>query len=109
MVFDQPRLNAALTDDDLVKIDSPREHLPAGPEALAAYGCIVLGDVSPEQLPPADRKRLEQFVAERGGTLVIVAGKRYMPMAYPETPPPAGGARGGGRRRGRPHPQDAAH
>jgi hypothetical protein len=53
----------------------------------------VLGDVSPEQLPPADEKRLEQFVAERGGTLVIVAGKRYMPTAYLGAPPPAGGGR----------------
>ena len=82
VVFDQPRLNPALTDDKLDKIGGPREHLPAGPDALSDYDCVVLGDVSPEQLPPADRKRLEQFVAERGGTLVVVAGHRYMPTAY---------------------------
>ncbi len=93
VVFDQPRLNTGLTDAALEDIGSPWEHLPAGPEALAKYDCVVLGDVSPEQLPPADRKRLEQFVADRGGTLVVVAGKRYMPMAYPEPPPaPKGGA-----------------
>jgi hypothetical protein len=82
VVFDQPRLNPALTDDNLDKIGGPREHLPAGPDALSDYDCIVLGDVSPRQLPPDDRKRLEQFVGERGGTLVIVAGKRYMPLAF---------------------------
>jgi hypothetical protein len=84
VVFDQPRLNTRLTDEDLDKIGSPRQHLPAGPDALADYDCIVLGDVSPGQLPPADRQRLEKYVAERGGTLVVVAGKRYMPLAYPE-------------------------
>jgi hypothetical protein len=84
VVFDQPRLNTRLTDEDLDKIGSPRQHLPVGPDALADFDCIVLGDVSPEQLPPADRQRLEKYVAERGGTLVVVAGKRYMPLAYPE-------------------------
>ena len=84
VVFDQPRLNTLLTDQDADAIGSPRLHLPAGPDALSDYDCIVLGDVSPEQLPLADRQRLEKFVAERGGTLVVVAGKRYMPMAYPD-------------------------
>ena len=102
VVFDQPRLNTALRDEDLEKIGSPREHLPPGPDALADYDCIVLGDVSPEQLPPPDRQRLEKYVAERGGTLIVVAGKRYMPLAYPEgspppnPPPPVGGGQGGG-------------
>jgi hypothetical protein len=36
----------------------------------------------PEQLPPADRLRLEKYVADRGGTLVLLAGKRAMPLAY---------------------------
>ncbi|HBI41789.1 MAG TPA: hypothetical protein DDY78_02905, partial [Planctomycetales bacterium] len=92
VVFDQPRLNTRLTDEDLDKIGSPRQHLPAGPDALADYDCIVLGDVSPEQLPPADRQRLDKYVAERGGTLVVVAGKRYMPLTYPEAAADGGDA-----------------
>ena len=110
VVFNQPRLNTALTDEALDSIGSPREHLPAGPDALAKYDCVVLGDVSPEQLPPADRKRLEQFVADRGGTLVIVAGKRYMPMAYPTTTPTPSASWAGNTadRQGRPHPQAVA-
>ena len=92
VVFDQPRLNAKLTDDDLERIGGPREHLPDGPDALSRYDCIVLGDVPPEKLPLADRKRLEQFVAERGGTLVIVAGHRAMPMAYANLGPDGGEA-----------------
>ncbi len=92
VVFNQPRLNTALTDDQLEKIGGPRQHLPEGPDALADYDCIILGDVSPEQLPPADRLRLEKYVAERGGTLIIEAGKRYMPMAYPTAAPDAADA-----------------
>ncbi|HVS34902.1 MAG TPA: hypothetical protein VMS17_04930, partial [Gemmataceae bacterium] len=89
VVFNQPRLNTALTDDALESIGSPREHLPEGPDALSKFDCIVLGDVSPDQLPPEDRKRLERFVGDRGGTLVIVAGKRCMPTAYPDVGPDA--------------------
>src|SRR5439155_13486035 len=55
---------------------------PAEPDALSGYDCIVLGDVTPEQLPLGDRLRLEKYVADRGGTLVLLAGKRSMPLAY---------------------------
>jgi hypothetical protein len=84
VVFDQPRLNASLTQEQLQKLGSPRQDLPAGPDALADFDCIILGDVSPEQMPLPERVRLEKYVAERGGTLVLLAGKRWMPLAYPE-------------------------
>jgi hypothetical protein len=63
---------------------SPRQKLPEGPEALAEFDCIILGDVTEAQLPLKDRVRLEKYVADRGGTLVILGGKRAMPLAYPE-------------------------
>jgi hypothetical protein len=84
VVFDQPRLEKTRTPDDLEKMRLPKQALPAGDDALADYDCIVLGDVSPAQLPPADRVRLEKYVGERGGALVVVAGKRSMPLAFPE-------------------------
>ena len=31
---------------------------------------------------PCERERLEKYVSERGGTLVLLAGKRSMPMEY---------------------------
>jgi hypothetical protein len=62
----------------------PRQQLPAGAHGLADFDCIVLGDVGVEQSPLAERQRLEQYVGERGGTLVILAGKRFMPLAYPQ-------------------------
>src|SRR5205823_5132635 len=51
-------------------------------DPLFEYDCIILGDVLPEQITPAERTRLERYVADRGGTLVVLAGKRAMPMAY---------------------------
>jgi hypothetical protein len=83
IVFDQPRLRADLGPAEAEKQGLPRQKLPAGADALAEFDCIVLGDVPTEQLPEAERKRLEKYVSERGGTLVLVAGKRFLPLAYP--------------------------
>jgi hypothetical protein len=84
VVFQQPRLNENLSATELQQIGSPRQKLPDGADALSAFDCIILGDVGVEQLPVEERKRLEKYVSERGGTLVIVAGKRFMPLAYPD-------------------------
>ncbi len=83
VVFHQPHLNENLRAEELKKIGLPQQHLPAGANGLADFDCIILGDVSVEQLPLAERQRLERYVGERGGTLVILAGKRFMPLAYP--------------------------
>ena len=84
VVFQQPRLNENLSPEELHKMGLPRQQLPPGADALAGFDCIILGDVGVEQLPLTERQRLEKYVAERGGTLVILAGKRFMPLAYPE-------------------------
>jgi hypothetical protein len=84
VVFEQPRLNDNLTPEDLERLGSPRQRLPEGRDALGDYQCVILGDVSPAQLPLAERQSLEKYVADSGGTLVVLAGKRSMPLAYPE-------------------------
>ncbi|VTS05649.1 Uncharacterized protein OS=Singulisphaera acidiphila (strain ATCC BAA-1392 / DSM 18658 / VKM B-2454 / MOB10) GN=Sinac_7527 PE=4 SV=1: VWA_2 [Tuwongella immobilis] len=81
VVYHQPRLNK-IPEADLESLNYPALKLPADPDALASYDCIILGDTPPEDLPLADRMRLEKYVAESGGTLVILAGKRAMPMEY---------------------------
>ena len=81
VVFSQPRIGK-VSEEDLQKVGNPALSLPTEPDALANFDCIVLGDVAPDQLPPAERTRLLKYVADRGGTLVIVAGKRAMPLAY---------------------------
>ncbi len=84
VVFQQPRLDDALAAKDRARLGLPRRQLPVGPDALADFDCIVLGDVAVEDLPLEQRQRLEKYVSERGGTLVIAAGKRSMPLAYPD-------------------------
>ena len=84
VVFQQPRLNKNLTPEELKKIGSPAQKLPEGPDSLADFDCIILGDAEAEQLPLADRQRLEKYVADRGGTLVLLAGKRALPLGYPD-------------------------
>src|SRR5262249_55028096 len=86
VVFTQPRLGK-IPEDELKKSNNPSLTLPAEPDAYAAYDCIILGDVSPAQLPLAERLRLEKYVADGGGTLVLVAGKRFLPRAFQEAAP----------------------
>ncbi len=85
VVFTQPRLGK-VSEKDLEKMNNPSPVLPAvttpDQDPLNDYDCIILGDVLPEQISPVERKRLEKYVADRGGTLVVLAGKRAMPMAY---------------------------
>lgn len=78
VVFRQPRITTA-TDEDLKKFGTPARTLP-DPDVIAGYDCIVLGDVEPQQMK--DWAWLEKYVAEDGGTLVVVAGKRSVPAAY---------------------------
>jgi hypothetical protein len=85
VLFSQPRIGA-IPEETLEKLGHARRNLPAQGSALEdplwQYDCILLGDVAPDQLPPPDRQRLERYVADRGGTLVVGAGKRYMPLSY---------------------------
>jgi hypothetical protein len=90
VVFDQPRLGK-IPEDELHQAGNPTLALPAEADALAGYDCVIVGDVGPAHLPLPDRIRLEKYVADRGGTLVLLAGKRFLPMAYTE--PPGDGTR----------------
>jgi hypothetical protein len=78
VVFRQPRITTA-TDEQLKKFGTPARTLPP-PDEIAGYDCLVLGDVEPQQIK--DWAWLEKYVAEDGGTLVVVAGKRSVPGAY---------------------------
>jgi hypothetical protein len=80
VVFEQPRINA-VREEDLKEMRLPDLKLPPA-EELLRNDCIILGDVAPEHLPPEERLRLEKYVAERGGTLVLLAGKRSMPAEF---------------------------
>ena len=48
-------------------------------DPLGAYDAIVVGDVDPAMLPPDAWARLDAYVAERGGTLILLPGPRGWP------------------------------
>ena len=49
---------------------------------FSEYDLVIVGDVAPHHMPPRAWELLETFVVETGGTLVMVAGKRYFPRAH---------------------------
>ncbi len=86
VVFNQPRLGK-VSEEELRKENWPALTMPADPKALADYDTVIVGDVSPGQLTLDQRQRLASYVRDCGGTLVIVAGKRFMPLRFPEVVP----------------------
>jgi len=60
--------------------------LPENEEEWLKFDVVVLGDVPPDVLGDDEIRILEKFVAERGGTLVVIAGPRYMPHAFADSP-----------------------
>ncbi len=79
IVFRQPRLGK-LSDEELRKMGTAANRLPDDLEILTSYDCIVLGDVEASQLNLSQREAIEKYVGEAGGTLVLSAGKRSMPL-----------------------------
>ena len=64
-------------------------YIPSFPqrrEDLFAYDLILLGDVDPRRLGTAQLESLASFVSEAGGSLAVLAGKRFMPAAYRFSP-----------------------
>jgi hypothetical protein len=61
-----------------------------GKNELFGYDVVILGDVNPQS--PVDPKMNEHlkdlaaFVMDRGGGLLVIAGERYMPHAYRDSP-----------------------
>jgi len=56
--------------------------LPEKPDDWFLFDTIILGDVSPDELGPDAIRILKQFVNDRGGRLVVIAGRNYMPHAF---------------------------
>lgn len=50
------------------------------------YDVVLLGDLPPEHLPAAAQDSLVEYLQNRGGTLVMMAGSESMPQAYQNQP-----------------------
>lgn len=66
--------------------DRPIRRFPETMEELLAYDVVILGDVDPRQFTDAQLQLLAEFVGEKGGGLMMVAGTRYAPWAYRGSP-----------------------
>ena len=74
-------------DPDLPKYSG--EYVACFPEAAAEalkYDLIILGDVAADYFKPADQARIDELVRRRGGSLLMLAGRRRAPMTYYGTP-----------------------
>jgi hypothetical protein len=76
-------------DDDFPKQDATAlADFPATGEELNSYDVIILGDVDPRHRKMGDARLrlLADFVRERGGGLLMIAGDQFSPHAYKGTP-----------------------
>ena len=84
-------LNTVLQDADPEHAEQGAASLrgfPVRRDELFAYDVIIMGDVNPDLLTETMIQNLSDFVYKegRGGALVCIAGPRYMPWAYRDTP-----------------------
>lgn len=89
VLFEQPFLNVLSRPFFPVSFQqlptAEAEGAAGGQAALspfAPYDLVLIGDVSPQNLPAQIWQQLDRYVREEGGTLVLTAGKRFFPMAY---------------------------
>jgi uncharacterized membrane protein len=77
-------------DPDYPKEDrSAVDSFPATRDDLFnQYDLVILGDVDPRQPKLGDKhlQWLADFVREKGGGLLVIAGAQFMPAAYKDTP-----------------------
>ncbi len=84
-------LHAVLQEADLEHTQQDAAVLPSFPlrrEDLFSYDVVIFGDVNPALLGSVALQNLSDFVHQpgKGGALVLIAGPRYMPAAYRDTP-----------------------
>ncbi len=84
-------LHTLLQEADLDFVDRDKTALrvfPVRREDLLAYDVVVFGDVNPALLSPSAMDNLADFVdrSGKGGAIVFLAGPKFMPQAYRETP-----------------------
>ena len=65
---------------------APRLVFPVTREELFKYDVVIFGDVNPGLLNRSSMQHLRDFVIERGGGVIFVAGPRYTPLQYRGTP-----------------------
>lgn len=70
------------TDEDRTAIS----HFPVKKEDLARFDVLILGDLDPKQLGNAALENVREFVWEKGGGVIMIAGPQYNPIQLAGTP-----------------------
>jgi hypothetical protein len=82
-------LNTLMLEADIQHPEQDKtaiSHFPTSKDELRSYDVILFGDVNPLYLNEGQLRNLADFVLDKGGGLVLIAGPRYMPLSYRETP-----------------------
>ncbi len=82
-------LNVVLLASDPEYSEQDRTALPTFPAAkddLFKYDVVVIGDADPSFLSSAQMRNIAEFVTEKGGGVLFVAGELFNPIAYRGTP-----------------------
>lgn len=82
-------LSTLLQDADLEYSQEDRtalEHFPVKKEDLAKYDVVIFGDLAPGMLGPSVLENLRDFVREKGGSVIFIAGPQFNPVAMNGTP-----------------------
>ncbi|MFH1299529.1 MAG: hypothetical protein ABIK07_00610 [Planctomycetota bacterium] len=61
------------------------DYFPVKKEDLYQYDVVILGDADPAYFSQAVFENLDQFVRQKGGGLIVIAGPRFSPHAYANT------------------------
>ncbi len=76
VVFEQPGSDGSFPSSYETQIPARPEPADRQPDPLGAFDIVIVGDVGAADLTPEVIARLESYVAERGGTLVLNPGPK---------------------------------
>lgn len=82
-------LSSLLQEADLEYAQEDRtaiSHFPVKKEELTKFDVLILGDVAPSQLGAAPMENIREFVRDKGGALILIAGIRNNPVEFAGTP-----------------------
>ncbi len=77
VVLDQPPASGAIKNTYEKALPPRPDDSQKTPDPLGSFDAIVLGDVDPAELGAGVWSRLDSYVADRGGTLVLIPGQRH--------------------------------
>jgi len=80
VVFHQPAADGLLKNTYETALPARPDPAENKPDPLGAFDAVIVGDVDAADLTPSVWTRLESYVAERGGTLILNPGPKHWAM-----------------------------